>query len=366
MGKERTGSVLKIKGKFYARVTYTGSDGKRHDLKRRAIDRKDARRIIKEILEDLETKGEQAIQASRATFSDLAEAYRAVKLKPAEYRDDRKIAGMRSLPSASCHLAALVAYFGSMLVRSITVGKIEQFKQHRLSQKTLRGKDRKVASVNRELEVLRAMLRFAVCEGLIDRSPFDRATVPLISKADEAKRIRVLSPEVEARLLEACGPASPRAHLTPLIIATLDTGCRRGELISLVWSDVNLDQRTISIRAMNAKTLTARVVPLSTRLAVALQSLCKERSDSVPVFGMAGNIEQSWKTACRIAEIEGLRFHDLRATFATRLIEAGMPVEQIAKITGHTQLSTLYAHYIRNTASAVDRARRLLDDRDGE
>ena len=54
MGKERTGSVLKIKGKFYARVTYTGSDGKRHDLKRRAIDRKDARRIIKEILEDLE------------------------------------------------------------------------------------------------------------------------------------------------------------------------------------------------------------------------------------------------------------------------------------------------------------------------
>jgi integrase len=382
MGKERTGSVRKIKGKFYARVTYTGSDGKRHDLKRRAIDRKDAKRIIKEILEDLETKGEQAIHASRATFNDLADAYKAVKLKPAEYRDDRKIAGMRSLASASCHLDALVSHFGPTLVRSITVGRIEQFKQTRLSQKTKRGKDRKVASVNRELEVLRAMLRFAVCEGLLDKNPFELASAPIISKADEVKRIRVLSRDEEERLLEACGPDTPRANITPLIVAALDTGCRRGELLSLVWSDVSFEARTITIRAMTTKTLTARVVPLSTRLSAALsalredaqlQRLYNERSDSPAtpvasssVFGMADYVvEHAWESACDAARIEDLRFHDLRATFATRLIEAGMAIEQVAKITGHTQLSTLYAHYIRNTASAVERAASLLDSING-
>jgi integrase len=71
--------------------------------------------------------------------------------------------------------------------------------------------------------------------------------------------------------------------------------------------------------------------------------------------------QNGWDAACEDAKIEDLRFHDLRATFATRLIARGMPLEEVSKITGHTQLSTLYAHYIRNTSDAVSRATRLLD-----
>ena len=77
MAKERTGLIIKREGKIYARVTYTGADGKRHDLTRRATNRQDARRIINEILTELEKKGEQAIQASKLTFGELAEKYSA-------------------------------------------------------------------------------------------------------------------------------------------------------------------------------------------------------------------------------------------------------------------------------------------------
>jgi len=230
MPRERTGSIVKRDGKFYARITYTDSQGKRHDLTRRAIDRKDAKRIIKEVLEDVETKGEKAIEASRATFRDLAERYSAVKVKPAEYRNDRKIAGMRDHTTAAGHVRALVEYFGPMKLRDITAGKIEAFKQFRLATPKARGgKERSIANVNRTLTRLRAMFRFAVAEGWLDYSPFDRASTPIISKADEVRRTRVLSREEEARLLEACGPNSPRAHLAPLVLAALDTGCRRGE-----------------------------------------------------------------------------------------------------------------------------------------
>jgi len=213
MGRERTGSIVKINKKIYARVTFTDSKGQRHDLRRRAVDRKDAKKIIKEILGELEAKGERSIEVSRMTFNDLAEVYKETRMRPAEYRDDRKISGMRSLPSAFSHLSALIGYFGPTPLRSITAGRIEQFKQHRLSVPSKRGKNRSITSVNRECEFLRSMLQFALCEGWIDKNPFELASTPIVSRGDEQKRSRTLSREEERRILEVCGPETPRNHL---------------------------------------------------------------------------------------------------------------------------------------------------------
>jgi hypothetical protein len=64
--RERTGSIVKRKdGKLYARITYKGEDGERYDITRRATDRKDARRIIKKLLNDLEERGKKVIAESR-------------------------------------------------------------------------------------------------------------------------------------------------------------------------------------------------------------------------------------------------------------------------------------------------------------
>jgi integrase len=366
MARKHTGSILKRNGKIYARLTYTGADGKRHDLTRRATDRADAKRIIKGLLDGLESKGEKGIEATRVTFRDLSERYSAVKVKPAEYRNDRKIAGMRDHVTVAGHVGVLVEYFGPIKLRSLTAGQIEQFKQARLATpvRGIEGKERSIANVNRTLATLRSMLRFAVGEGWIDRSPFEMSHTSLISQSDEVKRVRVLSRDKESRIMQVCGSDSPRAHLLPVILCALDTGMRRGEMRRLEWPDVDFSSRTITVRAMNTKTLTARVVPVSSRLLDALQSLYNERSHDGLVFG-SGDFKRSWRTACKLAGIVGCRFHDLRATFATRLISVGMQVAEVAKITGHSNLQTLYAHYLRVNGDAVERVASLLDRMNG-
>jgi len=146
------------------------------------------------------------------------------------------------------------------------------------------------------------MLRFAVDEGWIDRSPFEMSHTSLISQSDEVKRVRVLSRDEESRVMQVCGSDSPRAHLLPVILCALDTGMRRGEMMRLEWPDVDLEARTITVRAMNTKTLTARVVPVSARLLAALQSLYNERTDDGLVFD-SGDFKRSWRTACKPAII---------------------------------------------------------------
>src|SRR5262249_27449356 len=149
--------------------------------------------------------------------------------------------------------------------------------------------------VNRELEVLRAMLRFAVGEGWLSRSPFQNLSTPLISKADETKRDRILTRDEERRLLAAC-EAKEREHLKPLIIAALDTGCRKGELLLLTWSDLDFESRTITVRELTCKTLTSRTVPMSVRLTAELQSLRSRFPDRDTVFGIKLKFQHSWQT----------------------------------------------------------------------
>ncbi len=281
-------------------------------------------------------------------------------MKPAEYRGDRKIGGLRSSRTVKYRVTALVDHFGKMKLRTITLGEIERFKAKRLNTKTKSGKERSIAAVNRELEVLRAMLRYARNEGWIEFSPFERASTPLISKADEAKRDRILSHDEERLLLATCDNPV-RQHLRPLIIAAVDTGMRKGELLSLTWKDIDFVSRTINVRALTTKTLTSRIVPISDRLFTELTRLYERFPDRSLVFGITTKFQHSWETACRIASLDDMHFHDLRATFCTRLIEAGMPIEQVAKLSGHTQLSTLYSHYLGTTNQAIQRATDILN-----
>jgi len=227
--------------------------------------------------------------------------------------------------------------------------------------------------VNRELEQLRAILRFARNEGIIPASPFERASTPLISKADETKRTRILTDDEEARLLEACQKPT-RAHLYPIVIAALDTGARKGELLALRWSDVSFERMAITLRAMTTKTLKTRTVPLSNRLAFALHqwavSKCGYSGRTFPttedrVFPLV-KFQNGWDAACEDAKIEDFRFHDLRACWISRMIRNGMPVELVAKISGHTQVSTLYSHYVRTIYDAIRHARSILNRDDDD
>jgi integrase len=218
---------------------------------------------------------------------------------------------------------------------------------------------RSIAAVNRELELLRAVLRFSQREGWIAKSPFELGA-PLISKASETRRERVLSFEEEARLLAAC--TGRREHLRPLVITALDTGMRRGELFKLQWSDVDFGAGVIHVRATNTKTEQARTVGMTRRIREELLALRKlaPPDPSITVFGIKSTVKNSFAAALREAGIENYTFHDCRHTATTRLTASGMPPAEAMKITGHTQMVT-FQRYINITDDAARSGAERLD-----
>src|SRR5262249_16725352 len=128
-------------------------------------------------------------------------------------------------------LKTLTAHFGAKRVVTITHGDVLKYKLKRLRDPNKRDKQQgidsklKLATVNRELQLLRAVLNFARRRGWLVRNPFELGE-PIISMASERKRDRILTREEEARLLAAC-ETKARAHVRPILIAALDTGLRK-------------------------------------------------------------------------------------------------------------------------------------------
>lgn len=383
MARERKGSVISRGSDVYARIRFVDDAGKRVSKERKAANKTDAKKILREWLRELDTNGPKQIIADRATFAEVAETYKLRKLIKAEYRKSgstqTKIAGLRSFRSPLLFLITLNEFFGNMRIASITHAKIEDYKLSRLHTDTRQGTTRAISGVNRELTLLRAILNYATRERFITSSPFT-AGDPLISRADENKRDRVLSPQEESRLLAVCEGETKseyvrkgktieatlkcrRGILRVIIITALDTAMRRGELLTLKWSDVDFLKRQINILAFNTKTAQGRPVPMTGRVHHELRMLY-EKSRKHPddlVFGITNNFNKSYANARSDAEIEGLTFHDLRHTATTRMVQAGIPTAEIMKITGHTQMST-FMRYLNPDAAAGARFASRLDE----
>lgn len=358
MARERKGTTIERDGKIYARVTYIGADGKRHAVWRRAENKTHARELKKKLLRELDDHGESSIDGDHLVFRDLARVYEDRKLIPAEYIGDRKVAGLRSVKSPKTFIKVLTDFFGSRKIKSITHSDVEKFRRERLKTKTVREEERTIASVNRELELLRAIMNFAKREGWLIKTPFETGST-LISKADETRRERILSREEEDRLLTNC--TGRRVHLRLLLMAALDTACRRGELLQMRWSDVDFENRLINVRALTTKTARSRSVPISARLIGELTSLYnKSKSDEELVFGIKTDIKRSFTSACKDAKIEDFHFHDCRHTAITRMIKAGMPPTLVMKISGHTQMDT-FTRYVNTDNDAIQQAIAAID-----
>jgi integrase len=339
--------------------------GKRHDRQRRAESKIHAKELVHELLGEVDKTGGRSLAKEHMTFLDLATYFEKEYLKPAEYVDGRKVAGVRSISPAKAAIKALKDHFGKRHLRGITHGDIRDFRAERLATETKAKKQRSVAAVNRELEKLRRLLNIAEREGWILRNPM-RSGDPLVSVADERKRGRILTRDEELRLLAACDNRY-RKHLRPILICALDTGMRRGEIFGLRWSDLDFEERVLTIRAFNTKTMKERQVSLTTRLAIELDKLW-EGSPKVKdqlVFGFTNNVKKSFTSVRREAGLPDIRFHDLRHTAATRLVAAHLPLPEVGRVLGHTQANTTY-RYVNANIETTRRAAAALDEFNSE
>jgi integrase len=362
MAKERSGYTFRDgDGKWYARVTITDSTGRRRNIKKRAKDRAEAKQILRLLLRELECEGEKAIEAGQMTFNDLCDYYSRVYLHAAEYIQERKVSGLRSLDRAEVAIKVFRAHFGAKKLRGITYGDIFAFRNARSKTPTPRGKQRTIATMNRELVVLRRVLNVGVQQGWLNKNPFN-AGKSLISAADEDKRERVLSREEEARLFASIDAEPKREHLKGILLIALDCALRRGEILKMKWADVDFDRRTITVRAFNAKTARSRTVAMTTRVYRDLLSRCESADGTTDklVFGIKSQIRTAFVKTCRAAKINDFRFHDTRHTAISRMIRAGLPPVEVMRVSGHQTLSCLY-RYSNLDSDTVFRAAAALD-----
>ena len=249
----------------------------------------------------------------------------------------------------------LKEFFAGKRLRDITPMLIEQFKQQRLKTKTLHKRDRSPVTVNRELQVLSKMFSMAYDNGLVETNPMRR-----VHKLRESpSRERYLTDEEEKRFFAVL--VGRRAHLRPIVVVALQTGMRQGENLGLRWEHTDFDQRTIYVA--HTKTGKPRRIPMSKPVEVELRSLKQDASSDEHIFSYARTglklttFRHAWAGACKAARISGLRFHDLRHTFATRLRAKGVHEMDIMSLLGHTtlQMTSRYTHPMaQNLRTAVD------------
>ena len=174
---------------------------------------------------------------------------------------------------------------------------------------------------------------------------FEAVEVPA---AWASPRDRRLNDDEEARLMVACeGMYKDPEGWQLLIGLALETAMRSGELIGMLWDEINIEQRFIVIPKEREKTRKGRQVPLSTKALGILRRLQKRRVEGEPrVFATMPTISsvhgRGFKRITKRAECADLHFHDLRHEAVARFFErTTLQTMEIALITGHTELKTL-------------------------
>jgi len=231
------------------------------------------------------------------------------------------------------HLRWLDAYLAGKQLDSISRTMVDRITEAKLAEGV------RNATVNRVLEVLRAILRKCVNEWeWLDRTPKIRML------KEPTRRIRFLSGEEAQRLLGALPP-----HLADMAAFTLATGLRRANITGLLWSQVDVVRRLAWIHPDQAKARRAIAVPLN---AQALSLVTKQvGKHPTHVFSFRGKplyqvSTKAWYQALERAGIHDFRWHDLRHTWASWHVQMGTPLFALQELGGweSTEMVRRYAH----------------------
>ena len=149
-------------------------------------------------------------------------------------------------------------------------------------------------------------------------------------------------------------------HLKPMVLLSLNTGMRRGELFDLKWTAVNFDTKTVTVRGETTKTNETRHIPMNAEALRVLKNWKEQSSKHEFVFpgqngGRLEDIKSAWLKLLERAQIEKFRWHDMRHDFASRLVMAGVPLNTVRELLGHSdiKMTLRYAHLAPGTKAAA-------------
>ena len=282
---------------------------------------------------------------------------------------------------AILNLKAAFPKFLNLQLSEITAWELEKWRSEQ------KANGLKPASINRRINTLKGCLSRAVEWEVIQGHDLNKVKA---LKVDNSK-VRFLDKNEELRLREALRARDAKIkeqrlsankfrhdrdydllpdlssqsfadYLEPIVLLGLNTGMRRGEILTLEWQNIDLTNKNLTVISENAKSGKTRHIPLNNEAFDALKRWKLDSGTNRAVFkGQDGKplleIRKSWATVLDMAKIENFRFHDLRHHFASRLVMASVDLNTVRELLGHSDLTmTLrYAHLApEHKAAAVN------------
>lgn len=289
--------------------------------------------------------------------------------------------GGKNLGKKSQHLRDhLTPFFGDTPLDKLASFDIERYKKERLASDYVSGGDRTSQSaresgsaiggirkqtspgtVNRELATLSHLLTKAVEWGWIEHKP-------TIKKAkDQSGRFNYLTAEETARLLDAARQ-EPSPYVYPFIVIGLETSMRKMEILSIRLQDIDVKRRQIAIPRAKAG---ARTQPITAHLAAFLQGYLESAEQgqewlfpAESATGHAVAIEKAFRRVVVAAGLDPAKIvrHTLRHTAITHLVQAGVDLPTVQRISGHKTLQ-MVARYSHQNGEHIQAALSKLEER---
>jgi integrase len=243
----------------------------------------------------------------------------------------------------------LLPFFRGMYLNDITARDIEAYRGARLRDGVKR------ATVNRERAMLSGIFDLARAWKIYHG---DNPLSDVKKFREEGIQIHPLEPEEARRLIDACAP-----RLRPIVILALHTGARRNEILELKWEDIDFEKGFVLFRKTKNKKI--RSVEMNETVFHTLKRVEKKgpyvfMSSRKGFGGPSRTIQKPYAQAVEAAGLGPTRFHDLRHTCATRLIEAGVDLVTVKEILGHSSIQTTM-RYVHPSAANRRRAVEILD-----
>ena len=351
-----------------------GADGQITPAQARDLAKNKMAEVTKGI--DVQVVKKQAKEKERVSKLSTLEAFVDQKYEP--WLETRNA---KTSKQAILSLKAAFPSFLNMQLSEITAWEVEKLRTEMKLAKL------KPASINRRLNTLKGCLSRAVEWEIIPSHDLnkvkalkvDNSKVRYLDKLEEANlrtALRSRDQKIKAErnsanrfraernyeLLADLSKQTFADYLEPVVLLAMNTGMRRGEILSLEWQNVDLTNRNLTIISENAKSGKTRHIPLNTEAYETLKNWKQDSSKNGYVFtGQNGKplleIRKSWTSVLEEAKISNFRFHDLRHHFASKLVMASVDLNTVRELLGHSELTmTLrYAHLApEHKAAAVN------------